>query len=526
MATRPARWDLLGHESDPITSRPDEIEELAKYYRDMAADIERAAGQLRPVGDGDLTTGEGESVDKIRSRSRDVSKSLTQMHGRYQTAGDAIQRFRDAVGSERDRAGGSTVMATSWAAVQQATEIDGELGGLQRTADPVQDAHAAGHEPTPEQEDDSRRRTQRIDDLQGRMAAARNLLAQAQSDLAQAGQIAAAAMKGSWKDGLHDSGWYKFLHALIKIFTVIGMILGVLAFFIPGLGLAAIVGAISAGFALVAAALKFTTGEGSIFELVMSLVGIASLGFGSKVTALTKGAISKGIDTGRSAIKHAAASQARIDRSAERWKIAGQLVNREIDRTQWERLRELAAPIERWIGGGLGQKLNDFDAVFSKPGPSWWNLTSVGKIAHADAGLLGKQFGTPATWLGSLAKARAAGASPRGTALVSTAERESSKYWQRFFGVDGIVKRNELDAYLTSRGLEGIGTIGKSNWQYFGSVAGSLWGKGNFIGQNIAFGSDFGDPRPWSGWTAAHKGAFPNVHIGAATPSAPAASVV
>ncbi|TPG03976.1 DUF308 domain-containing protein [Curtobacterium flaccumfaciens] len=486
----------------------------------MADDIDRAAAQLRPVGEGDLSTGEGESVDKIRSRARDVSDSLAQMHGRYHTAGDAIRRFLAAVGNEGDRAGGGTVMATSWAAVQRATEIDGELGGVHRTADPVQDAHNAGQEPTPEQQDDSRRRAQRINDLDGQMAAARNLLAQAQGDLAHAGQAAAAAMHGSWNDGLHDSGWYKFLHALIKIFTVIGMILGVLAFFIPGLGLAAIVGAISAGFALVSAALKFATGEGSIFELVMSLVGIASLGLGSKITALTKGAIAKGIDTGRGAIK--SGTQKTLGQTLDRnHDLANLWLKGKIDAAQWERLHDLVAPFNAWTKQQLGGKLTAFDAQFSKPGPSWWNLGSVGKIAQADAGLLGKQFGTPATWLGSLTKAGGIGASPRTTALVTAGERPSSNYWQRFFGVDGILKRNDLDAYLTRHGLQGIGSIGKGSWQYVGSVAGSVWGKGNFIGQNIAFGSSFGDPRPWSDWTAAHKGAISTGHATPTSSTAP-----
>ncbi|UBQ02577.1 DUF308 domain-containing protein [Curtobacterium sp. TXMA1] len=513
MANRPARWDLLGYDADPITSRPDEIEELAKYYRDMAEDIERAAAQLRPVGEGDLSTGEGESVDKIRTRSRDVSNSLVQMHGRYQAAGDAIGRFRDAVGSEADRSGGGTVMATSWAAVQRATEVDGELGSVQRTADPLQAARDAGTEPTAEQQDDARRRSDRIDDLTGQLNAARSLLAQAQSDLAQAGQAAAAAMKGSWNDGLHDSGWYKFLHALIKIFTVIGMILGVLAFFIPGLGLAAIVGAISAGFALVAAALKFSTGEGSIFELVMSLVGIASLGLGSKITALTKGAISKGITTGRTSIKSStqAALRAGQDRRTD---IAKLWLRGKFDVAKGEQLHDLIAPFNQWTKQQLGPKLTAFDEQFAKPGPSWWNLGSVGRIARDDVGLLGKQFGNPSTWAEAVTKggSRFVPSSRADGAFVHVSEKTDSLFWQRFFGVDGIVKRNELDSWLTTRGLEGIGSIGKTNWQYLGSVAGSLWGKGTFIGQNIAFGSDFGDPRPWSAWTSAHKGALPDVH--------------
>lgn len=500
MASRVARWDLLAHEADPITGRPDDIEALARYYRDMATDIEQAASQLRPVGEGDLSTGEGESVDKIRSRSRAVTESLTQMHGRYQQAGEALQRFRDALGSETDRGGEGTVMATSWSAVQKAMDASSELGNVHATADPAKAAQDAGREPTPQEHDDTQRRAQRIDELDGTMSDARTMLAKAQSDLAAAGKAAASTMKGAWKDGLHDSGWYKFLHVLIKIFTVIGMILGVLAFFIPGLGIAAIVGVIGATFAVVASALKFATGEGSILEVVLGLVGMVTLGMGSRISAVTKGAISKGISSARGSIASAATRTLNdAEHVAARQQIFAKVLDGRSSVADAMRALGKSSDITRTA---LKSELKHFDSRFEKTGPSWWNALSFNskvpwfsatrETARGDWGVIKDQWSSVRHALGG------------------GGEAKDSAWLGRFLDTADLIKRKELDAWLGARGLAGIG--GPSAWHYGGTVFGSVWGRGTFVGVNIGLGNDFGTPTPNPGWVAEHKGAFPNVH--------------
>ncbi len=202
-------------------------------------------------------------------------------------------------------------MGTSWQALQDAIAAKGDLGSAQGLADPVAAAKQAGTEPTPEDTSDSQKRAERISGAEGAVAAAKRKLQDARDQLTSAGQRAASTMRGAWGDGLHDSGWYKFIHMLIKILTIIGIVLAVFAFLIPGLGIGAILGAISAGMTLIAQAATFAMGEGNVFDLVMAVVGVLTLGLGTAITKVTSTAVSNGIKATKGAMtsKFAGASK-------------------------------------------------------------------------------------------------------------------------------------------------------------------------------------------------------------------------
>ncbi|MFZ7087103.1 hypothetical protein [Curtobacterium sp. RRHDQ10] len=520
MANRPGRWDLLGHDADPITTRPDEVAELAKYYRDMANDIETAAAQLRPVGDDDLSAGEGESVDAVRGRAKDVAASLTQMHGRYSSAAEAFDGFHAAVGLESDGAGGGTVMAVSMAALHAAEEADSALTQVSGTADPLQAAKDANRPPTAEETDDANRRTSAIDQQKGALGAAHKQLDQAFSMLSDAGQRASSTMRGAWDDGLHDSGWYKFLHMLIKIFTIIGMILAVLAFFIPGLGLAAIVGAIGAVFAVVAAGLKFAVGEGSVLDVILSAIGLLTLGAGSAITKITANAIGKGISAGKNAIRIQGNASVRIQQgiqtSATRATRVVQdriaTISRELSGNtgsipKIQELRRLTADlpriqaanklkfdtataeIKRLTTQNAFRKL-DFETKF-KDDPNWWNLTKFKTVAGNDKQLIKDQF-TLAKGLGGTFKS----------------------WGERFAGIDGMAKRGNIDRWFTDNGMKVPFTVAAPQWHFAVGAWGSLWGKGTAVATTTVFPTGIGNDtsRPWTPWVNDHKGAFPDIH--------------
>lgn len=510
MAGRAGDWAALDEAGDPITTQPAKVLELAAFYRDMAEQMETTAATLDKVGSGDEGVGKGESVDGIRKRAKDVSGSLKQMTGRYRAAGEALQGFANAVGDEADRSAG-TVMGTSWQALQDAIAAKGDLGSAQGLADPVAAAKQAGTEPTPEDTSDSQKRAERISGAEGAVAAAKRKLQDARDQLTSAGQRAASTMRGAWGDGLHDSGWYKFIHMLIKILTIIGIVLAVFAFLIPGLGIGAILGAISAGMTLIAQAATFAMGEGNVFDLVMAVVGVLTLGLGTAITKVTSTAVSNGIKATKGAMtsKFAGASKkaheavgvrkdqlqalkrdrASLDRrlhqpmsSAQTQTITKQLdglqaqISKATRALERARGRRDAVDVE-WIGTEAS-----FAAKFAD-NPNWWNVAKIHKVIANDAKLVKKQFWTEVGTRGGL------------------------KDWgERLGGVDFQFTRDRLHDFEKLNRLRSGVTA--APWYHAGANGFmSAWGKGNAIAGlvigPIGIGAD--QSRPWSDWVAEHK---------------------
>ncbi|MDM7887898.1 hypothetical protein QUG98_05455 [Curtobacterium sp. RHCJP20] len=510
MAGRAGDWAALDEPGDPITTQPAKVLELAAYYRDMAESMETTAATLEKVGSGDESVGKGEAVDAVRKRAKDVAGSLKQMTGRYRSAGEALTGFAAAVGDESDRAAG-TVMGTSWQALQDAIAAKGDLGSAQGLADPVADAKAGGKEPTPEDTADSQKRDDRISGAEAAVAAAKRKLQDAREQLNAAGRTAASTMRDGWHDGLHDSGWYKFIHMLIKILTIIGIVLAVFAFLIPGLGIGAILGAISAGMTLIAQAATFAMGEGNVFDLVMAVVGVLTLGLGTAITKVTSTAVSNGIKATKGAMttKFSSASKAahkavgvrkdelqalkrdfskldkRLDRpmsSAQAQTITKQLdglqaqISKATRALERARGRRDAVDVE-WIGTEAS-----FAAKFAD-NPNWWNVAKIHKVIANDAKLVKKQFWTEAGTRGGL------------------------KDWgERLGGVDFQFTRDRLSDFEKLNRLRSGVTA--APWYHAGANGFmSAWGKGNAIAGlvigPIGIGAD--QERPWTEWVSEHK---------------------
>ncbi|MCL9663984.1 hypothetical protein L2091_01905 [Curtobacterium albidum] len=510
MAGRAGDWAALDEPGDPITTQPAKVLELAAYYRDMAESMETTAATLEKVGSGDESVGKGEAVDAVRKRAKDVAGSLKQMTGRYRSAGEALTGFAAAVGDESDRSAG-TVMGTSWQALQDAIAAKGDLGSAKGLADPVADAKAGGKEPTPEDTADSQKRADRISGAEGAVAAAKRKLQDAREQLSAAGRTAASTMRDGWHDGLHDSGWYKFIHMLIKILTIIGIVLAVFAFLIPGLGIGAILGAISAGMTLIAQAATFAMGEGNVFDLVMAVVGVLTLGLGTAITKVTSTAVSNGIKATKGAMttkfdKALGTAKAEVTarkadleavktsltaaraRKAAATTAAGRNAGRrEIVALRNERdtlaqvLHGAKRNLERTKVESIGTKA-DFAAKFSD-NPNWWNVAKIHKVIANDAKLVKKQFWTEVGTRGGL------------------------KDWgERLGGVDFQFTRDRLSDFEKLNRLRSGVTA--APWYHAGANGFmSAWGKGNAIAGlvigPIGIGAD--QERPWTEWVAEHK---------------------
>ncbi|MEG8037685.1 hypothetical protein QP157_20910 [Sphingomonas sp. LR61] len=64
-------------------------------------------------------------------------------------------------------------------------------------------------------------------------------------------------------------------------------------------------GAVAAGVSLVAQIGLTALGEGNVFDLVMAVVGVVTLGVGAGITKATSVAVGKGVTAGKTAIQNA-----------------------------------------------------------------------------------------------------------------------------------------------------------------------------------------------------------------------------
>ncbi len=262
---------------------------------------------------------------------------------------------------------------------------------------------------------------------------------------------------------------------------------------------------------LIAQAATFAMGEGNVFDLVMAVVGVLTLGLGTAITKVTSTAVSNGIKATKGAMtsKFAGASKkaheavgvrkdqlqalkrdrASLDRrlhqpmsSAQTQTITKQLdglqaqISKATRALERARGRRDAVDVE-WIGTEAS-----FAAKFAD-NPNWWNVAKIHKVIANDAKLVKKQFWTEVGTRGGL------------------------KDWgERLGGVDFQFTRDRLHDFEKLNRLRSGVTA--APWYHAGANGFmSAWGKGNAIAGlvigPIGIGAD--QSRPWSDWVAEHK---------------------
>lgn len=284
MPERPGEWNLLNRHRDPVVADVDQIEQLVVFYRDMAKDIEDQATVLRRIGEGDESQFKGESADRVREKSKQVGEQLTKMSGRYTAVRDALTEYLPALQVALDESAGA--LADAKAAndsMTAATGMNDPRVGRPSDAPPL----------TTEEEAAGRAKDGALSDAKGATTAAVTRLENALGELDARGRRASETIRGAWNDGLKDSwqdrvkaAFQKFLKILIKVLTWIGVALAVLAFIIPGLGMAALAGAIVTGLAFAATAAQAALGDASFVDVIIAGVGVLLLGAGALLTKL------------------------------------------------------------------------------------------------------------------------------------------------------------------------------------------------------------------------------------------------
>jgi len=301
MPARPGNWSLLGHPSDPIAGDPDQLHDLVVYYAKIAETIKSEAAVLQRIGSGDTTEMKGQSADAIRADSKSVAGSLTQTSGRY----DAVARALAVYGPALDEA-----RTESMRALLEAEAADGAKGSSAAMADPGANRPTDAPPLTDAETTMIHARTTAMADAADAAAQAKRRMDGALSALNAAGAAATGVIRGAWNDGLVDTWQYKlrekfvkFLKMLVKVLMWIGVALAVLAFFIPGLGAAALAGAIVAVATLAATTALAVMGEGSWMDVIFAVVGVVFIGGGVLAAKGVQVAHKAAVQTGLKAAK-------------------------------------------------------------------------------------------------------------------------------------------------------------------------------------------------------------------------------
>jgi len=294
--SRHADWSPVGLDADPTPGDPDLVDAAARHYRDVADAITEARDQLRKIASGPEM--ESQAVEAFIETTETVSEEIQRAHERYDRVATALATFAPLHADAQDRAD---------AALRSARLAEGELHAAQRVLDLAQrdlaDSRATALQappgtPPPDHsalETQVRRAASTRDDARARLDGAIARAAAAKRDFESAAASARRAIDLVQRtDGLNDSTWDKIAEVLKEIANVAGAIAaiaGVLALavsWIPVIGqaLAAVLGTIAlvAGVvSLVANVALYAGGKGSLTNVILDVVGVATFGIGRAV---------------------------------------------------------------------------------------------------------------------------------------------------------------------------------------------------------------------------------------------------
>ncbi|MFL1381295.1 MULTISPECIES: hypothetical protein [unclassified Nocardiopsis] len=205
------RWDLLDREIDPIPWEPADARSLKAFYERLADAAETAGREVRRLDRGAL--GEGKTVEALQELVEELPKYLDKAHDAYEAGYKALETWADALETARTR---------SASVVRLAAEIHAGLEDKDEWAkgdDPVRDTHIA-----------------RLDVILTEMDRVADDTKKALEDAKQ------GSPRKLW-------GWLDKIVTWIEdnplIYAVIMVVAGLAAIFIPGLGIALAIAALS-----------------------------------------------------------------------------------------------------------------------------------------------------------------------------------------------------------------------------------------------------------------------------------------
>ncbi|MET0931324.1 MAG: hypothetical protein ABWX74_17520 [Aeromicrobium sp.] len=265
MGARQGDWELVGRDSDPVPGDPVSVLEESDHYADVAATIRSQAYRLRHMAESNDDL-KGAFADGLKDGMKDLAEDLEKAYDRFDITSEQLAVLEPAL---------STARVKTMAALNQAID------------DKNTEAKKADNDPDYEPPEKT----------PGEKSAAETACDTAMEAFDSVAQEVARKIKAAADDDMKDSGWDKFknfvgsiatkLSFLADILGYIALALTVIAMFIPGLNVLVLVLALTLGSLLIHTLLAVTD-NGDWIDVAFDVVGLLTLGIGSKALTVAK----------------------------------------------------------------------------------------------------------------------------------------------------------------------------------------------------------------------------------------------
>ncbi|MGH3866438.1 MAG: hypothetical protein ACRDQ4_09940 [Pseudonocardiaceae bacterium] len=309
---RPADWAPL-EPSDPLPGDPDRITDEARRLRDTATEMRTQISRLQAIGRDD--TLKGQHAEQLRTAAADLAGQLQKTVGRYQRVAGELSRWAP----ELTHAQTESVRALEKAKAAEAARAANTV--MPRPGDPP---------PSPDEQARERRRRAALDDATQDLAAARRQLNDALEHATSEGRRYAGRINDAIDDDVADSWWDSvkdwvhrnagWIKTVTDILSWVATGLAVVALFIPGVNIIAILALGLTFTALAGHTALALSGDGSWADVALDVFALATLGVGKFVARGLKGvqAVTRaaGARSAARAAENAAIRSSRAARSA------------------------------------------------------------------------------------------------------------------------------------------------------------------------------------------------------------------
>lgn len=299
MTQRNFQWDLVGQWCDPVQADLYAVRAEGRHYSGLADDLRDQVTALREMTDphGDLI---GHYAEELREACGELADDLDKVQNRFQVLGDQISGYAAEGGNTATQcvAPGAlfNVLERTEEAVRAAQELAQEYQSRDTDAD---DDDTEPYPPT---------------GWGAKSAEEREVDAALEEFNAAVGRIA-DVIEDAADDDMKPGFWERVKNATIavlkvlkQIITVLTVIVAVLALFVPGLNLI-VLGLLVTSLAVNLSLLAL--GEGSLADIGMDILGLATFGLGSLVGALAKAGRAASVSRTGNNVRNAASNSRR-----------------------------------------------------------------------------------------------------------------------------------------------------------------------------------------------------------------------
>ncbi|WP_326694263.1 MULTISPECIES: putative T7SS-secreted protein [unclassified Streptomyces] len=260
---------------------PPDIRKESTRLGKLARTINDQVKRLEAIGR-DADALKGKYADSLRDKAEELSGKLAKTHHRYQNVSGYLGHWADDLEGFQKRADD---------ALGDAKEAQQRVDAHQ----PHEKADAPGHKPTDAEHTAETKRKHALSDAEDALGAARTKMDNAVSDYTtQADHWAGKIRRAISKDGLHDTKWDKFkswvddhsrlLNDLANVLVWIATACAIVALFIPGLNILAIIALSATVGSLLLHTTTALAGDGSWIDVGLDVFALATFGLGRLAT--------------------------------------------------------------------------------------------------------------------------------------------------------------------------------------------------------------------------------------------------